>query len=141
MMCVHSIDCPREVEILGRVDYLLVGVCRPDADPREDHGYADRTTAWLMYAGDGGLWGNGKGGDDHAGHFDQGDRVGVLLDLDDGSLLFFKNGAKHGPGYPAGSVTGPVAPAVQMRYNGEDDDEAHAVRLLPDAEWPAGYSP
>jgi hypothetical protein len=27
----------------------------------------------------------------------------VLLDLGDGSLRFFKNGAHHGPGYAAGS--------------------------------------
>ena len=64
----------------------------------------------------------------------------VLLDLNDGSLLFFKNGAKHGPGYPAGSVTGPVAAAVQTCYIDDDNGEAHAVRLLPDAEWPAGHS-
>jgi hypothetical protein len=25
--------------------------------------------------------------------------VGVLLDLDDGSLRFFKNGVQHGPGF------------------------------------------
>ena len=76
--------------------------------------------------------------------------MGVLLDLDDGSLLFFKNGAKHGPGYPAGSVTGPVAAAVQMRYIEQprtvqmryiEGPNAHAVRLLHDAAWPAGHSP
>ena len=39
---------------------------------------------------------------------------GVLLDLNDGSLRFFKNGVQHGPGYPAGSVTGPVALAAQI---------------------------
>jgi hypothetical protein len=38
--------------------------------------------------------------------------VGVLLDLNNGSLLFFKNGVQHGPGYAAGSVTGPVVAAV-----------------------------
>ena len=53
--------------------------------------------------------------------------MGILLDLDDGSLRFFKNGVEHGAGYPAGSVTGPVARAAQMYYRG------HAVRLLPDA--------
>ena len=82
-----------------------------------------------------GLYGNGKQGDDRAGRFDQGDRMGVLLDLDDGSLRFFKNGVEHGPGYPAGSVTGPVALGAQMRYTG------HAARLLPDAAWPAGHAP
>ena len=92
-----------------------------------------------MFAVAGDLWGNGKERDDDAGGFEQGDRMGILLDLDDGSLRFFKNGVEHGPGYPSGSVTGPVALAAQMRYN--DADGPCAVRLLPDAEWPAGHTP
>jgi hypothetical protein len=62
----------------------------------------------------------------------QGDRVGVLLDLDNGLLRFFKNGVQHGPGYPAGSVTGPVVAAVQMV------NKDSSVRLLPNAEAPIG---
>jgi hypothetical protein len=58
--------------------------------------------------------------------------VGVLLDLDNGSLRFFKNGVEHGPGYPAGSVTGPVVAAVQLVNQGR------SVRLLPNTEAPAG---
>ena len=46
-----------------------------------------------------------------------------------------KNGVEHGPGYPAGSVTGPVARAAQMGSQGS------AVRLLPNAAWPAGHAP
>ena len=47
-----------------------------------------------------------------------------------------KNGVEHGPGYPSGSVTGPVALAAHMHFRG------HAVRLLPDAAWPAaGHAP
>jgi hypothetical protein len=65
-----------------------------------------------------------------AGTYTQGDRVGVLLDLDDGSLRFFKNGTQHGPGYAAGSVIGPVVAAVQMLSVGT------AVRLLPNAQLP-----
>jgi hypothetical protein len=61
-----------------------------------------------------------------------GDRVGVLLDLDNGSLRFFKNGVQHGPGFPAGSVTGPVVAAVQMA------NRDISVRLLPSAEAPVG---
>jgi hypothetical protein len=38
----------------------------------------------------------------------------VRLDLNDGSLCFFKNSVKHGIGYPAGSVAGPVVHAVQL---------------------------
>ena len=124
-----------EVEIVDRKnDSLFLGVCRPDADPRADHGWAKSTTAWLMGAAYGDLYGNGKQGGDGAGGFNNGDRMGILLDLDDGSLRFFKNGVEHGPGYPAGSVTGPVALGAQMRYTG------HAARLLPDAAWPAGHT-
>jgi hypothetical protein len=78
------------------------------------------------------LWGNGNGGDDTAGEYKQGDRVGVLLGLDSGSLCFFKNGVEHGPGYAAGSVTGPVVAAVHLYTKDE------RVRLLPNAEAPAG---
>ena len=66
----------------------------------------------------------------HAGGFEQGDRVGVLLDLGDGSLRFFRNGVQHGQGYVAGSVTGPVVAAVQM------DCHDDSVRLLPNAQQP-----
>jgi hypothetical protein len=83
-----------------------------------------------MAAGYGTLWGNGKHQDDAAGGFEQGDRVGVLLDLGDGSLRFFKNGVQNGPGYAAGSVTGPVVAAVQML------DHNDSVRLLPNAQQP-----
>ena len=83
--------------------------------------------------------GNGKQHDDQAGGFNNGDRMGILLDLDDGSLRFFKNGVEHGSGYSAGSVTGPVALGAQMRWN--DHDGPNAVRLLPDAAWPAGHAP
>jgi hypothetical protein len=55
----------------------------------------------------------------------------MLLDLDNGSLRFFKNGAQHGRGFPAASVTGPVVAAVHMYFKDA------SVRLLPDAEVPA----
>ena len=68
--------------------------------------------------------------DGNAGSFEQDGRVGVLLDLGDGSLRFFRNGAQHGPGYAAGSVTGPVVAAVQMCCHND------SVRLLPNAQQP-----
>jgi hypothetical protein len=43
-------------------------------------------------------------------------RIGVLVNLDDGSVTFFKNGLEHGTGYPAGSVTGPVVHAVALGH-------------------------
>ena len=107
-----------------------IGISRPNLDHAGFYLDADCTDGWFMAADYGGLWGNGKEGNDDAGSFEQGDRVGVLLDLDDGSLRFFRNGAQLGPGYAAGSVTGPVVAAVQMCcHNG-------SVRLLPNAQLP-----
>jgi hypothetical protein len=109
---------------------IYIGISRPNLDPTGDYGGLDSTDGWFMLAYDGTLWGNGKEEDDHAGGFEQGDRAGVLLDLGDGSLRFFKNDAQHGPGYKAGSVAGPVVVAVQM-FNLND-----SVRLLPNAQQP-----
>ena len=94
-----------------------------------------------MRAGWGSLCGNGKADDYEAGGFNNGDRMGILLDLDDGSLRFFKNGVEHGPGYPAGSVTGPVALGAQMYFAGHAVYGTSTVRLLADVEWPAGHAP
>ena len=59
---------------------LFAGVCRPDADPRAQHWRREHSTAWLMNGYNGGLYGNGKFYSDRAGRFNQGDRLGVLVD-------------------------------------------------------------
>jgi hypothetical protein len=121
-----------EVEILSEcIDAMYVGVTRPNLDPV---GYYIATDGWFISAGSGSLWGNDKEGDAYAGDYDQGDRVGVLLDLNNGSLLFFKNGVQNGPGYAAGSVTGPVVAAVELDLNG------NSVRLHANAAFPAGHA-
>jgi hypothetical protein len=126
-----------EVELLRGADVgskiALIGITRPNLDPTGKHYLRECTDAWFIGKGTGGLYGNGKHNVDQAGRYDKGDRVGILLDLDDGSLRFFKNGVQHGAGYPADSVTGPVVAAVQMLNLNE------SMRLLPDAEVPAGY--
>jgi hypothetical protein len=109
---------------------IMIGISRPNLDPTKDYWMRDCTDGWFMDAVYGALWGNGKEGDDGAGGFEQGDRVGVLLDLGDGSLRFFRNGAQHGSGYVAGSVAGPVVAAVQLFGHN------HSVRLLPNAQQP-----
>ena len=123
-----------EVELLSEnVSSIYIGISRPNLDPTGYYHTRECTDSWLMYPYDGSLGGNGKqNGDDDAGIYKQGDSVGVLLDLDNGSLRFFKNGVQQGPGYAAGSVTGPVVHAVQMFAKDE------SVRLLPNAEAPAG---
>jgi hypothetical protein len=114
-----------------KVHSVFIGISRPNLDPRGVYYFRECTDVWFILAMDGSLYGNGKAGNDRAGGYKQGDRVGMLLDLDNGSLRFFKNGVEHGPGYPAGSVTGPVVAAVQMYEKDE------SVRLLPNAEAPA----
>jgi hypothetical protein len=112
-----------EVELLSEsVVQIIIGISRANLDPTRCYYRSDCTDGWFIHA------------DHHpsAGPYKQGDRVGMLLDLENGSLRFFKNGVQHGPGYPAGSVTGPVVAAVQMFFKDT------SVRLLPDAEAPAG---
>jgi hypothetical protein len=120
------------VELLSKfLGNIYIGISRPNLDPTGYYYRSTCTDSWFISAFSGALCGNGKAGDNEAGIYKQGDRVGVLLDLDSGSLRFFKNGVQHGPGYAAGSVTGPVVHAVQM-YRKDA-----SVRLLPDAEAPA----
>jgi hypothetical protein len=123
-----------EVELLSEhVANIRIGISRPNLDPTAQGYYkSDCTDCWFIESSNGSLCGNGKYFGDPAGAYKQGDRVGVLLDLKNGSLRFFKNGIRHGPGYPAGSVTGPVVHALQMHTKDS------SVRLLPDAEAPIG---
>jgi hypothetical protein len=109
-----------------------IGISRPNLNPLGKYLESECTDGWFIGVHYGALYGNGKWADDEAGEYKQGDRVGVLLDLDNGSLRFFKNGVQHGPGYPAGSVTGPVVAAVQLYSTNK------SVRLLPNAEAPVG---
>jgi hypothetical protein len=121
-----------EVELVSEDMDSMIGISRPNLDPTGECLGRECTDGWFMDAFVGSLYGNGKQDGDRAGEYKQGDRVGVLLDLGNGSLRFFKNGVQHGPGYAAGSVTGPVVAAVQMCYKDK------SVRLLPNAEAPAG---
>jgi hypothetical protein len=128
-----------EVELLSKnTAALYIGISRPNVGNErseiihEDSDEEDSSDVWLICAYHGGFFGNGKVTCDPAGPYKRGDRVGVLLDLNNGSLRFFKNGVQHGAGYPAGSVTGPVVHAVQLYEKGQ------SVRLLSNAEAPAG---
>ena len=65
------------------------------------------------------------------GGLEQGDRIGVLLDLDAGWMRFYRNGRRCGPGYTAG-VTGPLLRASQLHYVGS------TITVLPCAVAPEG---
>jgi hypothetical protein len=106
-----------------------IGAVRPGLDHDEDH---YRTNgAYFIDANNGGLFGNGKVYGDKQGKFAEGDRVGVLLDLDAGWLRFYRNDERCGPGFTAG-VTGPLVRAAQFWTAGEQ------VTVLPGAVAPEG---
>jgi hypothetical protein len=69
-----------EVELLPEnVGTIFIGISRPNLEPIGYYWERDCTVSDALY-------GNGTYGGDKAGGFKQGDRVGVMLDLDDGSL-------------------------------------------------------
>jgi len=101
------------------------------------HGGVDKTPHWYLCANDGSLCGKGKSFEDKQGQLDVGDRVGVLVNLDNGaggdggSVRFFVNGAEYGPGFKSG-VIGPVVLGAELTV------ENQVLTLLPDAQKPAG---
>jgi hypothetical protein len=107
----------------------MIGAVRPGLDHDKDHYHTNN--AYLIDACDGGLFGNGKYDDDRQGKFAEGDRVGMLLDLDAGWLRFYRNGKRCGPGY-TGGVTGPLVRAAQV------GGEGYTLTVLPGAVAPEG---
>jgi hypothetical protein len=112
-----------EVVLGGEIDALFFGIARAGLGTAEGKYYTKKKCkdAWFMQAVDGSLFGNGNYHSSKAGAYVAGDRAGMLLNLDEGSLLFFKNGAKHGPGWEF-SVTGPVVLAMQMMWVGSSGE-------------------
>jgi hypothetical protein len=108
---------------------LLIGAVRPGLDHDKDQ--SKNNDAYFIDAIDGALEGNGKEEADQQGEFEEGDRVGVLLDLDSGWLRFYRNGKRCGPGHTEG-VTGPLVCAAQL--GGKDDK----LTGLPGAVAPEG---
>jgi hypothetical protein len=85
---------------------IQIGVCRPNLD-----------CVWFT-------------GDELTGAFEDGERVGVLLSLEIGSLRFFKNDEPLGSGYAAGNMEGPVMLATDLCLGA-------SIEMLPYAEAPA----
>ena len=117
-----------EVELTA--GYLvMVGAARPGLN--HDKGHHFTNDAYFIAGGNGSLFGNGKARADPQGAFAEGDRIGVLLDLDAGWLRFYRNGKRCGPGFTEG-VTGPLLRAAQFL---QPDDKVTAV---PGAVAPEG---
>jgi hypothetical protein len=106
----------------------MIGAVRPGLD--HDKAHFNTNDANFIDALDGALDGNGKQGADEQGGFAEGDRVGVLLDLDAGWLRFYRNGKRCGPGFTEG-VTGPLVRAAHLA-------EGDTLTVLPGAVAPEG---
>jgi hypothetical protein len=116
-----------EVELGGADSF--VGAVRPGLDHDECHFTGN--DAYFIWGLNGSLWGNGKSNADKQGlRFAEGDRIGVLLDLDAGWMRLFRNGKRCGPGYTEG-VTGPLVRAAQLF-------DVDKVTVLPGAVAPEG---
>jgi hypothetical protein len=117
-----------EVEMTkGEGSNCMIGAVRPGLD--HDKAHYNTNDAYFIDAYNGGLWGNGKHRADKQGDFAEGDRVGVLLDLDAGWLRFYRNGKRCGPGFTEG-VTGPLLRAAQVTAAGQQ------LTVLPGAVAP-----
>jgi hypothetical protein len=121
------------------MEYINVGMYRPSLDHNSctDHRQGD---GWLLSVSSGGVYecGGDRTSADKQGKLKVGDKVGVLVDLEEkegrqgGSIQFFVNGANFGAGFESG-VTGPLVLGVEMEFIGQ------TVTLLPDAQSPAGF--
>jgi hypothetical protein len=120
-----------EVEMTYTRDWcsINVGAARPGLDHGKHH--ANTNDAYYIWGRNGALYGNGKGGADEQGGFAEGDRIGVLLDLDAGWLRFYRNDKRCGSGFTAG-VAGPLVRAAQVLHKGD------ALTVLPGAVAPEG---
>jgi len=113
---------------------MYVGVGREGLDVEKgNHHKAD---AWYLRIDDATLFGVGAQREDQTyvstelmkRGFQVGDRIGVKMNCDDGSLSFYKNGEKLDVEFPAGTITGPVVGAVELVCVGQ------TLTLLPEAK-------
>jgi hypothetical protein len=108
---------------------LMLGVLKSDKANALGLHYTTTNSAWCLNTWTGGL--NGNGMDDHYctggfkhGSFKVGDRIGMLLDLDQSApqLLFYRNGKQLGPGYDGvddrAPIEGPVVFFVESHLQG-----------------------
>jgi hypothetical protein len=100
-----------EVELTAGYSSIMFGAVRPGLDHDNEH--HSTNDAYFIWGYNGSLYGNGKCGADPQGNFAEGDRIGVLLDLDAGWMRLYRKGKRCGPGFTEG-VTGPLVRAAQL---------------------------
>ena len=101
---------------------MYVGVAQEGLDV-EKGGHSKAGKAWYLRTDNGTLYGSGvaEASDQTPVEkcFVVGDKIGVTLNLEDGSLAFSKNGVLLAGGFPVGSIKGPVVGAVELLTVGQ----------------------
>jgi hypothetical protein len=136
---LHGSTEPRDGSDPHGMGSLFVGAARTSLvipAPRGDRGNHKSMDAWFMLVSDGSLCGNGKEYSDRGRGYKDGDRLGILVDLNDGCLLFFKNGQKNGPGFTSG-VTGSIV--LAMFFGDGTAGAGRSATILAGAKTPSGY--
>ena len=101
---------------------VIFGVLKPGLSLDQSYETVRGYNAWYLDGHTGSLSGQGPHNLHPQGRVNVYDQIGVELDLDEGSLTFYRNGKVFGPGFSG--VTGPVARAVAM------SDGGTAVKVL-----------
>ena len=131
---------PRRVRRLGR---LLIGCVRKGQLDSDRSSWATAAAfsgpggandeACFLFGNNGALYGNGRRGEGGVTpSLASNDRVGVLVDLDSGTLKMYRNGYRYGPSFESG-VAGPLVFCVDMLSPGM------AATVVPDAVEPAAH--
>lgn len=84
------------------VNVMYCGLVRDGTAWNECHAFGMSTDAWFIDTAYGALWGNGKCGHDDAGRINENQIISMEADLDTGTLKFWVDGKRRGPGYARG---------------------------------------
>jgi hypothetical protein len=80
-------------------NYTMIGVATNSASTSQNYGTA--TNTWT-YFNDGTKYGNGATATAYGASYTTGDVIGVALDMDAGTLTFYKNGVSQGTAFSTG---------------------------------------
>ena len=105
--------------------HSMYGVALGNASFSENYGAPNNET-WTYYSSNGNKFGDSDGGSgtSYGATFTNGDVIGIALDCDNGTLVFYKNGTSQGTAYS--TLSGKILfPWVAMRANGTGSDDVN----------------
>ena len=96
-------------EFTNSYSNVMIGVCTNN-NPLGNN-FSASTTSWT-YCSNGQKFGNGANGVSYGASFTTGDIIGVALDMDAGSITFYKNGVSQGVAFSTGLSGKELTPLV-----------------------------